>query len=151
MYLQGGPGCPCGPPQSSSITDYVLDKGYQILFIDQRGTGLSTPISAATLALHGDIHRQADYLTLFRADSIVLDLEAVRKSLTADYPKELKKWSVFGQSFGGFCVFSMYFSVSPSNWDIILNCEDVLVKQTPGKYLTAPNSLDQVTLTVNLS
>ena len=83
-----------------------------MLYLDQRGTGLSTPISAATLALQGDIHRQADYLKLFRADSIVKDCEAIRRSLTADYPTELKKWSVFGQSFGGFCVLT-YLSLYP--------------------------------------
>ena len=75
------------------MTKFILDKGYQMLFLDQRGTGLSTPISAATLALQGDIHRQADYLKLFRADSIVKDCEAVRKTLTEDYSSEVKKWS----------------------------------------------------------
>ena len=83
-----------------------------MLYLDQRGTGLSTPISAGTLALQGDVHRQADYLKLFRADSIVSDCEAVRKTLTEDYPAELKKWSVFGQSFGGFCVLT-YLSKHP--------------------------------------
>jgi pimeloyl-ACP methyl ester carboxylesterase len=39
----------------------------------------------------------------FRADSIVKDCEAIRKALTADYPEENKKWSIMGQSFGGFC------------------------------------------------
>ncbi|PSS23143.1 hypothetical protein M430DRAFT_98010 [Amorphotheca resinae ATCC 22711] len=105
-------GCPCAPPQDSYITNAVLDKGYQMLYLDQRGTGLSTPISAATLALQGDINRQADYLKLFRADSIVKDCEAIRKTLTEDYPTELKKWSIFGQSFGGFCVLT-YLSKFP--------------------------------------
>ncbi|ESZ99588.1 hypothetical protein SBOR_0033 [Sclerotinia borealis F-4128] len=104
VYLQGGPGFGCNPPQDAPITNVVLDKGYQMLYIDQRGTGLSNPISAATLALQGDAQRQADYLKHFRADNIVRDCEAIRKILTADYPEELKKWSVFGQSFGGFCV-----------------------------------------------
>ena len=63
-----------------------------MLYLDQRGTGLSSPISAATLALRGDVHQQADYLKLFRADNIVRDCEAVRKNLTEDYPTELKKW-----------------------------------------------------------
>jgi pimeloyl-ACP methyl ester carboxylesterase len=106
------PGCPCAPPENSYITDVVLDKGYQMLYLDQRGTGLSTPVSAATLALRGDIHRQADYLKLFRADNIVKDCEAIRKTLTEDYPTELKKWSIFGQSFGGFCVLT-YLSKYP--------------------------------------
>jgi pimeloyl-ACP methyl ester carboxylesterase len=85
------------------MTGTILNKGYQMLCLDQRGTGLSTPITAATLALQGDAQKQADYLKLFRADSIVKDFEAVRKTLTEDYPPELKKWSLFGQSFGGFC------------------------------------------------
>lgn len=92
VYLQGGPGFQCSPPQNSPITNAVLEKGYQMLYLDQRGTGLSTPISAATLALQGNPHRQADYLKLFRADSIVKDCEAIRKTLTEDYPTELKKW-----------------------------------------------------------
>ncbi|RFU36051.1 hypothetical protein B7463_g257, partial [Scytalidium lignicola] len=112
VYLQGGPGNSCPPPQNSPITKVVLEKGYQMLYLDQRGTGLSTPISAATLALQGDVHRQADYLKHFRADNIVRDCEAIRKTLTADYPPELKKWTIFGQSFGGFCVLT-YLSKAP--------------------------------------
>jgi pimeloyl-ACP methyl ester carboxylesterase len=112
VYLQGGPGCACAAPQNSYITNAVLDKGYQMLYLDQRGTGLSSPISAGTLALQGDAQRQADYLKLFRADSIVKDCEAIRKTLTEDYAPELKKWSVFGQSFGGFCVLN-YLSKFP--------------------------------------
>ena len=112
VYLQGGPGCPCAAPQDSYITDKVLDRGYQMLYLDQRGTGLSSPVSAATLALQGDTQKQADYLKLFRADSIVNDFEGIRKTLTEDYPTELKKWTVFGQSFGGFCVLT-YLSKFP--------------------------------------
>jgi pimeloyl-ACP methyl ester carboxylesterase len=83
-----------------------------MLYLDQRGTGLSTPISADTLALQGDAQKQADYLKHFRADNIVKDCEAIRKTLTEDYPSELKKWSIFGQSFGGFCAFT-YLSFFP--------------------------------------
>ena len=39
---------------------------------------------------------QADYLTHFRADSIVRDAEAIRLNLGVE------KWSILGQSFGGF-------------------------------------------------
>lgn len=74
-----------------------------MLFLDQRGTGLSTPITADTLALQGNAQKQADYLKMFRADSIVKDCEAIREALVYDYDAEHKKWSVFGQSFGGFC------------------------------------------------
>lgn len=83
-----------------------------MLYLDQRGTGLSTPVSADTLALQGDPHKQADYLKHFRADNIVRDCEAIRKTLTENYPPDLKKWSIFGQSFGGFCAFT-YLSFFP--------------------------------------
>ena len=96
-----------------SLTNFALDRGYQVLYLDQRGTGLSSPVTAGTLAHQGNAERQADYLKLFRADSIVKDCEAIRKTLTEDYPLELKKWSVFGQSFGGFCAFT-YLSYYPA-------------------------------------
>lgn len=33
----------------------------------------------------------------------VMDCEAIRKTLRADYPAEKKKWTIMGVSFGGFC------------------------------------------------
>jgi pimeloyl-ACP methyl ester carboxylesterase len=80
-----------------------LEKGYRVLMLDQRGTGLSTAISQSSLQLRGDEKVQAEYLKSFRADSIVKDCEAIRQALTADYPEDKKKWSLMGQSFGGFC------------------------------------------------
>ena len=41
---------------------------------------------------------QAEYLTHFRADSIVRDAELIRHQLG------IERWTVLGQSFGGFCV-----------------------------------------------
>jgi pimeloyl-ACP methyl ester carboxylesterase len=49
---------------------------------------------------------QADYLKHFRADSIVRDAEAIRAELGVE------RWSVLGQSFGGFCVMT-YLSLAP--------------------------------------
>ncbi|CAN9096194.1 unnamed protein product [Alternaria alternata] len=102
VYLQGGPGFECRSPEKVSWTQTILDKGYRVLMLDQRGTGLSTAISQSSLQLRGDEKVQADYMKSFRADSIVKDCEAVRKALTEDYPEEKKKWSIMGQSFGGF-------------------------------------------------
>ncbi|TVY32439.1 Proline iminopeptidase, partial [Lachnellula subtilissima] len=112
LWLQGGPGKGCQPPQASGITKLILDRGYQMLYMDQRGTGLSSPITAETLALQGDTQAQADYLKLFRADSIVADCEAIRHVLTRNYPVELKKWRIWGQSFGGYCALT-YLSKYP--------------------------------------
>ncbi|KAG9233233.1 Alpha/Beta hydrolase protein [Amylocarpus encephaloides] len=112
VYLQGGPGFGSPVPQDFALTNTVLDRGYQMLYLDSRGTGMSSPVTASTLAMLGDEYRQADYLKLFRADSIVKDLEAVRKTLTADFPSHLKRWSIVGHDFGGFCVLT-YLSFYP--------------------------------------
>ena len=64
---------------------------------------MSSTITARTLASEGGPAKQASLLKNFRADSIVKDCEAIRKSLTAEFPEEKKKWSIMGQSFGGFC------------------------------------------------
>lgn len=83
----------------------MADKIYskKVLFLDQRGTGLSSTITAGTLARQGDAIKQAEYLKHFRADNIVRDCEAIRQCLTDDYPEDQRKWSIIGQSFGGFC------------------------------------------------
>ena len=112
VYLQGGPGFGCASPEHSSWINTILDRGYQVLCLDQRGTGLSTPVTASTLGLRGDDVVQAQYLKSFRADSIVRDCEAVRKALTTDLPVEKQKWSIMGQSFGGFCC-TTYLSFFP--------------------------------------
>ncbi|KUJ11397.1 prolyl peptidase [Mollisia scopiformis] len=112
LWLQGGPGGGCPTPQSQERTPIFLDRGYQVLHMDQRGTGLSTPVTAATLALRGGPEEQADYLKFFRADNIVRDAEAIRKFLTAEYPEDLKKWTIWGQSYGGYCSFT-YLSLYP--------------------------------------
>ena len=103
LFLQGGPGGACAPVRQGSWTSFFLDKGYKLLFMDQRGTGLSTTITTETLIKRGDPQAQADYLKHFRADNIIRDAEAIRKVLTKYYPTINKKWSILGQSFGGFC------------------------------------------------
>lgn len=104
-YVQGGPGFPCAVPVSnSSYTKVLLDQGYQIIYYDQRGTGLSSPIETSTLENKG-----IDYLLHFRADSIVEDLEIIRKSLFGS-----GKWLLLGQSYGGFCSFT-YLSFYPES------------------------------------
>lgn len=104
LFLQGGPGFeaprPTSPPsgwQKRALIDYRL------LLIDQRGTGRSTPVGE----IPGDTpEAQAAYMTHFRADGIVRDAELIRQELGVD------RWSVLGQSFGGFCVMT-YLSIAP--------------------------------------
>ncbi|EPE06351.1 proline iminopeptidase [Ophiostoma piceae UAMH 11346] len=101
-YCEGGPGMGNREPQDYPFLRQLLVRGYQMLFLDYRGTGMSSPISAATLKQRGSPQAQANYLALFRADNIVRDLEAVRKWLTVDLVPHKRKWSIMGQSFGGF-------------------------------------------------
>jgi pimeloyl-ACP methyl ester carboxylesterase len=104
VFLQGGPGYeatrPTAPPDGwvkRALEDYRL------LLLDQRGTGRSTPIGE----IPGDTaEAQAEYMTRFRADSIVRDAELIRQELGVD------RWSVLGQSFGGFCAMT-YLSFAP--------------------------------------
>ncbi|KAI1809382.1 alpha/beta-hydrolase [Poronia punctata] len=113
LFLQGGPGGGCPAPQDSTLSTHMLPRGYKLLFLDQRGTGLSCTVSADILRQHvGGPQEQADYLKLFRADTLVKDSEAVRRCLTKDYPPEKQKWSTFGQSFGGMMTLT-YLSFAP--------------------------------------
>lgn len=77
-----------------------------MLLIDQRGTGLSSQISSESLEiLFKTDEEKANYLTHFRADSIVKDCETIRKQLTQDRTKdEEERITLLGQSFGGFCI-----------------------------------------------
>lgn len=82
-----------------------------MLFLDYRGVGLSSPVTADTIPKQAD--DRFEYLKLFRQDNNVRDLEAVRQCLTSGLTDPAKKkWSIFGQSFGGFVCLS-YLSKHP--------------------------------------
>lgn len=112
VYLEGGPGFGNGAPQDHPLTATALEKGYQLLLLDHRGTGLSTPVSTEMLSRVGDADAQVEYLKLMRQDNTVRDCEAVRKCLTEGWPEHLKPWTAHGQSYGGFISFS-YLSMYP--------------------------------------
>ena len=105
VFLQGGPGFEAARPTSPPtgwMKRALLD--YRVLLLDQRGTGRSTPVGSE---IPGDsAQAQAEYLTHFRADSIVRDAERIRGELGVE------RWSVLGQSFGGFTSMT-YLSIAP--------------------------------------
>lgn len=107
VYLQGGPGGKSPRPVDRSGWLGVALERYRVVLLDQRGTGRSTPVDAVTIQRRGDAEQQADFLTLFRADSIVKDAEAVRTRIYAG-----RRWATLGQSFGGFITLS-YLSFAP--------------------------------------
>lgn len=108
VFFQGGPGnaSPRPPENSSWLKRAAQD--YRVLLLDQRGTGRSTPVTTQSLSRFTDPGAMADYLKNFRADSIVRDAELLRRQWLGDNTK----WSILGQSFGGFCVVT-YLSIAP--------------------------------------
>jgi pimeloyl-ACP methyl ester carboxylesterase len=108
VYLQGGPGIEAPRPSRYPTSPGWLDRAlqeYRVLMLDQRGTGRSSPVSAAALADRTPTE-QAAYLKNLRADAIVADAEAFRLHLGSG------PWSVLGQSFGGFTTLA-YLSQAP--------------------------------------
>ncbi|MDN5636129.1 MAG: alpha/beta hydrolase, partial [Brevibacterium sp.] len=105
VFLQGGPGAeaprPTTPVGQSTWLARALED-FQVVMLDQRGTGKSSPIGSVDGRITGldwageapaDI---AAALRCYRADSIVEDAEILRQVLGID------TWSLLGQSFGGF-------------------------------------------------
>jgi len=105
VFFQGGPGFeatrPTSPP-SGWMRRALAD--YRVLLLDQRGTGRSSPVGSQLPGATPEA--QADHLTRFRADAIVRDAEHIRRELG------VARWSVLGQSFGGFCAMT-YLSIAP--------------------------------------
>jgi pimeloyl-ACP methyl ester carboxylesterase len=110
VYLQGGPGFeaprPTGWPVSPSWLSRAL-RDYRVLLLDQRGTGRSTPYGAAAEPV-ADPVAEAGRLAFYRADAIVRDAENLREHLGA------RRWSLLGQSFGGYCALN-YLTVAPDS------------------------------------
>jgi pimeloyl-ACP methyl ester carboxylesterase len=105
VFFQGGPGFEAvRPPKpgNSSWLERALED-YRVLLLDQRGTGRSSPVGELESMSPAE---QADHLAQFRADAIVRDAELIRREL------RVERWSVLGQSFGGFCV-TRYLSAAP--------------------------------------
>ncbi|PKG75643.1 alpha/beta hydrolase [Shewanella sp. GutCb] len=98
VFFQGGPGFGAVRPAANGGWIKRALQEFRVLLLDQRGTGLSSPVSSASL-IHLSTTQQSQYLSHFRADNIIRDAEAIRQQLVGD-----EKWSILGQSFGGFCV-----------------------------------------------
>ncbi|GGS45774.1 alpha/beta hydrolase [Planobispora rosea] len=136
LFLQGGPGGKAPRPAAADGWLGHALKTHRVLLLDQRGTGRSTPVTAATLAAAAAVTRPAGltesaaatgaaatgavttgaaaaderiaaYLRHFRADAIVADAELIRRRLCGDRP-----WEILGQSYGGFITLT-YLSRAP--------------------------------------
>lgn len=122
VFLQGGPGHEAGRPTPTNppwLPRALAD--FQVVLLDQRGTGRSTPVFSRVVNTGGRIEAavagplaglgeqaQATYLTHLRADEIVNDCELLREALGVE------QWTVLGQSFGGFTTLH-YLSTHPES------------------------------------
>ena len=118
LFLQGGPGFGSPRPGSSlslvsSWASAAFSRGIdRIVLMDQRGTGGSEVITRQTLEMkfpklfvgrgeegyEEELANAVDFLSAFRAPSIVNDSEVIKKALLNG-----EQWDVcLGQSFGGF-------------------------------------------------
>lgn len=99
LYLQGGPGFECPRPTESSGWIGKACEEFRVILMDQRGTGLSAPITTSAMSQFKSADKLASYLQHFRADNIVRDAEFIRKCIVPG----AGPWTVLGQSYGGFC------------------------------------------------
>jgi len=109
VFFQGGPGFEGPRPDSVASPEWLARAlaDYRVLLLDQRGMGRSTPIGVRD-ALDSAPAALADRLAHHRADAIVGDAECFRTALDVD------RWSILGQSFGGFCSMA-YLSAHPES------------------------------------
>ncbi|MEZ4650122.1 MAG: alpha/beta fold hydrolase [Candidatus Eisenbacteria bacterium] len=107
VFFQGGPGFGSPRPMERSGWIGKALETHRVLLLDMRGMGRSTPVTHQSLSGFGSAEETAEYLTHFRADSIIRDAEAIRTELAGG-----DRWSALGQSYGGFCI-TTYLSLAP--------------------------------------
>ena len=108
-FLQGGPGGKSPRPTAPEGFLKSSLQRFRVILMDQRGTGRSSRIQGRTMQQFADPRDAAQFLLCFRADSIVRDLEALRER-----EFNVRQWSTFGQSFGGFITLT-YLSLAPQS------------------------------------
>lgn len=107
VFLQGGPGHEATRPTRRPLGPSWLARAlrdYRVVLLDQRGTGRSTPYGEPSPDPAADAAR----LRHFRADAIVRDAEALREHLG------VRRWSLLGQSFGGYTALR-YLTAAPDS------------------------------------
>ena len=107
LFLQGGPGFEAARPIEAGGWLAEATKSFRVFLLDQRGTGRSTRITNESLRRKfGDVANDtlatesaSKYVSMHRADAIVADCECARATLLCGADT---KWTLLGQSFGGF-------------------------------------------------
>ncbi|KAK4113011.1 alpha/beta-hydrolase [Canariomyces notabilis] len=124
VYLCGGPGDANPPCRNPDLNGEILKHhGWPILYPNYRGTSGEDAVTGELIARIGaecedpeeQAVRQAEYLSYFRQDAIVADLEAIRLRLPEVLglaKGEEVKYILLGQSYGGW-IATTYLSFLP--------------------------------------
>ncbi|MGZ3651406.1 MAG: alpha/beta fold hydrolase [Bdellovibrionota bacterium] len=104
VFYNGGPSSD-SHSSAEVLSSLPFTKETAFVFLDQRGTGCSSPYPTAL------DDATAQRLTKWGASGIVRDSEALRKLLFGD-----QKWRAYGQSYGGFIV-HRYLEIAPEGLD----------------------------------
>ncbi|GKV49450.1 hypothetical protein SLEP1_g56201 [Rubroshorea leprosula] len=115
LFLQGGPGFESPRPTEGSGWILKACEEFRVILMDQRGTGLSIPLTTSSMLQFTSARDLADHLKHFRADSIVNAAEFIRVRLVPGSGP----WTVLGQSYGGFCAVT-YLSFAPQGLKQVL-------------------------------
>lgn len=140
VFLQGGPGFEAPKdPYSIPWLDFMLDH-FRVVLMDQRGTGRSHGIGPELCESLPDPEDQLAYISQFRADNIVRDLEQLRAREFGG-----ARWYLLGQSFGGF-ISCHYLSVQPEALAGVMICgglPPMLTADAPSTYDLLVNTVYQ--------
>ncbi|EAA30797.2 hypothetical protein GE21DRAFT_10640 [Neurospora crassa] len=120
LYLCGGPGDGNPSGKVPELNKFCINRGYQVLYVHYRGTGLSPLFfdsTAKTKVLKMSDQDKANYLAKFRQDNIVRDLEAIRLCLEKEVATNIK-WTLICQSYGGW-VATTYLSFLPRSLEAV--------------------------------
>jgi len=107
VHLPDGPGRPAPRPGPDVAWLAEATRTYRVILPDPRGTGRSNPVDGEDMARFDNPTEAAWYLRRFLADSIVRDVDQVRRQ---QYGGRL--WTVLGEGFGGFLALT-YLSCFP--------------------------------------
>lgn len=103
MFFNGGPGGDSHESFSLFVNE-PLARDFSFIFMDQRGTGCSTPYPSEPTS------ETVQRLSHYGSTEIVKDAEAIRRKLLG----QSGKWKIFGQSYGGLIVHRYITSKSAS-------------------------------------
>ena len=118
VYLCGGPGDGNSFKKVPGVTEFGIERGYQILFLDYRGTGQSQPFPGPHPTDHTNSDKLTDYLGHFTQFNIVQDLEGIRLWFSR-YLGIAIRFTLLAQSFGGWIAIT-YLSHLPSSLKCVL-------------------------------